>query len=104
MILYYHTILCCYYDYWLLSQVIYKTIHHFITIRFLYLDDICYDNWHYKISTHKGNIFNNNVTKRNIHFAFVDTLSGLILEDMSAILVIPARSGGEISQRHNVMM
>ena len=24
-----------------------------------------YDNWHYKIATHKGNLFNNNVAKRD---------------------------------------
>ena len=46
------------------SKVIYKTMHNLLTIRFLYLDDIFYDNWHYKISAHKGNLFNNNVTKR----------------------------------------
>ena len=77
--------------------VIYKTIYDLLTIRFLYLDDIFSDNWHYKISTHKGNLFNNNVTKKRKHFAFVDTVSGVILENLSAMFVIPARSDCEIS-------
>ena len=68
------------------SQVIYKSIHHLLTIRFLYLDDIFYDNWHCIISTHKGNLFKKNVTKREKHFEFVDTLSGSILENLSAIV------------------
>ena len=42
--------------------------------------------------------------KKRKYFAFADTLSGVILENLSAMFVIPARSGGEISQRHNVMM
>ena len=52
---------------------------------------------------YKGNLFNNK-DQKDTNFAFVDTLSGVMLENLSAMFVIPARSGGEISQRHNVMM
>ena len=46
-------------------------------------------------------MFNKNVTKREKHFAFVDTLSGVILKNLSTIVCYSSevRRG-----RHNVMM